>query len=168
VKTNHSSNPISSTNANQAGHVDGHQESILVPIDFSPESIAALREAASTAVQTHANLTLLNVVEGKALYRGNCTPDAQYKVQQSHARQMEQLAETVLPADITANLIVVDGDPAGEIKRIAEERHVDCIMIGSHQHRQHWFGSGTAKKVHDSAPCKVIVLRTLATAAIPA
>jgi len=169
MKTNHSSTANSSTSANPSGQVNGHQKSILVPIDFSPESVAALRDATCIAARTHAKLILLNVVEGKTYYRGNYSPGAQFKVLQSHARQMEQLAETELPANVAVNLIVVEGDPASEIKRFAQERQVDRIMVGSHQHRQHWFGKGTAKEVHASAPSKVVVLRSLATAAaIPA
>ena len=161
MTTNDSSNAVSSTNAKQPGHDDGLQASILVPIDFSPESVAALHDATSAATQIHANLILLHVVESKAFYRGNYSPGAQYKVLQFRARQLEQLAETELPAGIAANLVVVEGDPASEITRIAQERHVDRIMVGSHQRRQHWFGKGTAEEVHDSAPNKVIVLRGL-------
>jgi nucleotide-binding universal stress UspA family protein len=168
MKTNHAVHHMSPAPDNQPGNAHCDHGSILVPIDFSPES-AALREAASSAAETHAMLTVLHVVEGKTYYRGNYTPDVQFKVQQAHARQMENLAETVLPTGVTANLIVVDGDPASEIKRIADERHIGCIIMGSHLHRQHWFGSGTAKKVHDSAPCKVILLHPPANAAaIPA
>jgi len=163
MKTNHSSTANSSTSANQSGQVNGHQKSILVPIDFSPESVAALRDATCIAAQTHAKLILLNVVEGKTFYRGNYSPGAQFKVLQSHARQMEQLAETELPANVAVTLVVVEGVPASEIKRFAQERQVDSIMVGSHQHRQHWFGKGTAKEVHASAPNKVVVLRNLAT-----
>jgi len=169
MTTNHSSTANSSTSANQSGQVNGHQKSILVPIDFSPESVAALRDATCIAAQTHANLILLNVVEGKTFYRGNYSPGAQSKVLQSHARQMEQLAETELPASVAVNMIVVEGDPAIEIKRIAKERNVDRIIVGMHQHRRHWFGKSTAKEVHQSAPSKVVVLRSLSTAlAIPA
>ena len=101
------------------------------------------------------------MVEGKAFYRGNYSPYEQFKVLQSRARQLEQLAETELPASITAHLVVVEGDAASEITRIAQERHVDRTMVGLHQRRHHWFGKDTAKEVNDSAPSKVIVLRGL-------
>ena len=153
--TNQTSPSSSSIPTTQASNEPARH--VLVPIDFSVESVAALRAAASAAAKYHAHLTLLNVVECGTIYRGAEVPGSHRRLQQSHGRRLWDLVETVLPSSIEVDVIVGDGDPECEINRIAAQRHIDCIVVGRH-HRRHWFGGDTARKVAESAPCQVIVL----------
>ncbi len=153
MKTNHASTPTV-----QQASTGEHKKNVLVPIDFSEESVSALRAAVSAAGRANARLTLLNVVEEGTIYRGTEVPGSRRKMQESRGRRLEHLADTEVPASLDADLIVGDGEPGSEINRIAAQRHVDCIVVGEH-HRRHWFGGDTARKIADTAPCPVIVLK---------
>ena len=157
MNTNTSSN-TAPTRTVQQDTIGEQQKNVLVPIDFSEESVGALRAAVSAAGRANARLTLLNVVEGGTIYRGTEVPGSRRKIQESHGRRLEHLADTEVPGSLAMDLIVGDGEPGSEINRIAAQRHVDCIVVGEHHHR-HWFGGDTARKVADSAPCPVIVLK---------
>ena len=149
---------MKTTASSSSSTLPSHQKHILVPIDFSPESVGALRAAVKEAEKSSARLTLLNIVESCCVYRGQAVPAWNRRVRESHGQRMAILAETEVPATVPADLIVGDGEPPCEINRIAKLRHVDCIVLGEHQHHNWWGSASTARKVADSALCEVIVL----------
>ena len=163
MKTNNSSNLQVQT------ETSGEQPTnVLVPIDFSPESLAALRAAVSAAGRSNAHITLLNIVEQPLIYRGTEVPGSRRRLQESRGQQLEHLADVEVPASMTSDVIVGSGEPGYEINRIATQRNVDCIVLAEHQ-RHAWFGGDTARKVADAAPCKVIVLKGKdTTSSVPA
>lgn len=58
--------------------------------------------------------------------------------------------------------MMVEGDPADEIVRIAEEEKVDVIVMGTGKSimDKHLLGSVSEKVVH-SAPCTILLIRTV-------
>jgi len=68
------------------------------------------------------------------------------------------------PANYMVNFIemMVEGDPADEIVRIAEEEKVDVIVMGTGKSimDKHLLGSVSEKVVH-SAPCTILLIRTV-------
>jgi nucleotide-binding universal stress UspA family protein len=151
---------IPASKPSEETHRSGTQgQKILVPIDFSPESVAALRSAASTAARTNARLTLLHIVESGVVFRGSEVPASHRKLQELNGVRMEELVEQELPPSISAEVIVTSGDPATEIVSIAAERDIDCILVGEHHHHgwRRWWGGHTAQKVAKSAACEVIL-----------
>jgi nucleotide-binding universal stress UspA family protein len=73
----------------------------------------------------------------------------------------ETVAETRHAVDDHAETIVETGSPAEAICRVAEERSVDLIVIGSHD--RGWFSRlitpSVSKHLVDHAPCPVLVVR---------
>jgi nucleotide-binding universal stress UspA family protein len=66
-----------------------------------------------------------------------------------------------VPDSVTVESLVVRGDPAVEIHRIAKERGVDLIVIATHGWtgwRHLVFGS-VAERVLREAPCAVLSIR---------
>lgn len=57
--------------------------------------------------------------------------------------------------------MLVEGDPASEIVKIAEEKNVDVIVMGTGKSKidKHLLGSVSEKVVH-SAPCTILLIRS--------
>jgi nucleotide-binding universal stress UspA family protein len=70
-------------------------------------------------------------------------------------------ATSLRPRWSEVEVVVVLGDPAVEIVRIAEETPVDLIALGARAltHRQRWFVGSTSLTVARYARCPVLVVR---------
>ena len=142
--------------------------SILLPTDFSQCAESALPYAAWLARQMKARLVCLHVVE-TALppvgYAAVAEPmpvvDIGGQLEESATRELPKLGEREECAGLDVEEVIVHGDAAGEIVRVARERDIDLIVISSHG-RTGWgrmlFGS-TAESVVRHAHCPVLVVK---------
>lgn len=139
---------------------------ILVPIDFSEYSMAALRQAFDLAQTFGASIKLLHVVDENSPARSKAIPGN--VAVQSDLRELVQLAETELEqiksppgSNITVERRVQLGSPNVEIISRAEERFTDLIVIGTHGRTglAHWFLGSIAEMTVRKAPCPVLVTR---------
>lgn len=136
---------------------------IVCPIDFSPPSNAALKEAIGMAKQYKAELILVSVVEPivTGLMLSVYTYQQYVKRLKNTARdQLKALIAKHVPKGIKASAVVRTGDPADEIVRACKSRRADLVVIATHG-RRGWghliFGS-VAEKVIRLAPCPVLVI----------
>ena len=142
--------------------------SILLPTDFSRCAESALPYAADLARQMKARLVCLHVVE-TALppvgYAAVAEPmpvvDIGGQLEESATRELPKLGAREECAGLDVEEVLVHGDAAGEIVRVARERDIDLIVISSHG-RTGWgrmlFGS-TAESVVRHAHCPVLVVK---------
>ena len=151
-----STSPVLTVGPNVSGEprsvADIH--TILCPIDFTPESLAAFPYAVSLAQENQARLYLMNV-----------SPAPVYDFEKSSL--ITRLKALVPPE---ANLwcepkaFVESGDPADRILEQAEELGVDLIVLGIRPvstlagTRTH-LGTATAYKVVSHAICPVLSVR---------
>src|SRR5438046_10607725 len=87
--------------------------------------------------------------------------DVSEQLEDSAERQLPKLAESEEYADLEIEEVIVHGDPAAEIVRVADERRVDLIVISSHGRTglgRIIFGS-TAEAVVRHAGCPVLVVK---------
>jgi nucleotide-binding universal stress UspA family protein len=141
---------------------------ILLPTDFSGCSNYALPYAAAIARATKATIVCVHVVEPivpAVGYTGLAEPmpiaDISDQLQDSAERELPRLAECEECAGLNVEEVIVHGDPAAEIVRVAEEREVDLIVISSHGRTglgRILFGS-TAEAVVRHASCPVLVVK---------
>lgn len=125
---------------------------ILVPIDFSPESLAALPYAVSLAQQDDARLYLLNVA-GK-YQRGETLLDT----------QLRNLIPPKAHLFCEPKVFVETGAPAERILAVAEELGTDLIVLGVKRTPSIFEASShlpqaTAYKVVSQANCPVLTVR---------
>jgi nucleotide-binding universal stress UspA family protein len=142
---------------------------ILSPVDFSDFARGALDVAADMASHFGATLLLVYVVPAVAdLPRGvSILKEGEYE-RESHeaaSQRLLELAATLANKNITVRTEVGTANDVGmELVRIAEQDHVDLIVIATHG-MTGWrlipFGSVT-KKVVEEAACPVLVLRAKA------
>jgi nucleotide-binding universal stress UspA family protein len=130
---------------------------ILAPTDLSEPSFQALRKAMTLAIDSGAELTLLQVLPVAAANAAQ-TEEAQ--------RHLDDVVRDYAPPALTVSTLVRVGDVTGEILRAAKEEEFDLIVMATHGTtgwREFVLGSITGEVVR-MAPCPVL---TIANAARP-
>lgn len=139
---------------------------ILLPIDFSPSSQAALEMAADLAQHFHAELFLLNVIPMfPTTSLPDMIPEADF-IQQAREYAERHLAkcQAVLAAKgIKASSgVEVGNDIAGNIMEVIGRERIDMVVISTHG-ISGWhplvFGS-IAEKVVKLVECPLLLLRS--------
>lgn len=143
-------------------------QKILLPTDFSGCANYALPYAARIARATRATIVCVHVVEPVVPavgYTGLAEPmpiaDISGQLEDSAERQLPKLTECDDCAGLNVEEIIVHGDAAAEIVRVAAEQKVDLIVISSHGRTgfgRMIFGS-TAEAVVRHATCPVLVVK---------
>jgi universal stress protein A len=142
--------------------------SILLPTDFSECASYALSYATSLARAANASIICVHVVEPvmpTVGYTGITEPlpvaDISEQLEDSATRELPKIADFEECAGLEIEEVIVHGDAASEIVRVAKDRNVDLIVISSHG-RTGWgrilFGS-TAESVVRHAACPVLVVK---------
>jgi nucleotide-binding universal stress UspA family protein len=105
---------------------------ILVPVDFTPRSLRAVRAAAKVAATTRAKTTLLHVIER--------IDDGESGAFESFYRKLESAAREKMKAllapfgeRLPVRAEILYGKPVGEILRFAQANRIDLIVMSSHK-----------------------------------
>ena len=142
--------------------------SILLPTDFSECGNYALSYAASLARTFKASIICINVIEPivpTVGYSGMTEPlpiaDIAEQLEDSAERELPKLAECDECAGLDVEELVVHGEAASEIVRVAKERDVDLIVIASHGRTglAHLILGSQAQRVLASSKIPVLVIR---------
>lgn len=146
----------------------GKIRSILLPTDFSDCANFALPYATGIARATGASLICVHVVETVVPavgYSGMSEPlpiaDLSEQLENSAERELPKIAECEECAGLNVEEVIVHGEAATEIVRVAKERGVDLIVVSSHGRTglgRMLFGS-TAEAVVRHATCPVLVVK---------
>jgi len=141
---------------------------ILLPTDFSGCANYALPYAAAIARATGATITCVHVVEPMVPavgYSGLAEPmpiaDISDQLEDSAERELPELSDCQEFEGLKIEEVIVHGDAAAEIVRVASEEEVDLIVISSHGRTGFGriiFGS-TAESVVRHASCPVLVVK---------
>ena len=113
---------------------------ILVPIDFSPSSEAALRAAMGLAEQFHAEIYLLHAIPMLAITTGMEFPTTFYPAEEflegareQAKRKLQETVSLLSGAGIEANYsIEVGSDVVGSILMVMHREQTDLIVISTH------------------------------------
>lgn len=143
-------------------------QTILLPTDFSDCAQRAVPVAAEFAQLLGANVLCLHVVE-PVVPPVSWTPAGEPLPAADFGAQLDEAAARALPtftgveelAGLEVEQLVVHGEPAAEIVRVASERGVGLIVISSHGRTglgRILFGS-TAESVVRHARCPVLVVK---------
>jgi nucleotide-binding universal stress UspA family protein len=153
---------------------------ILVPIDFSTPSLAALTQAVHYTQAVGGELLLLHVVEGEPLrwYAADGLPEppsarfdptAQLLLpstpQRRVARDLSEeaawkLAALLPPQPERFRTLVTVGRAAEEIVRVARAQGADLIVMGTHGRRglRRWLRRRVTDQVRRQAPAAVLTV----------
>jgi len=145
---------------------------ILVPLDFSAPSDAALEYARTVATRFGASLHLLHVADDpyRALYSAEVyVPEVEGLREEILTDAARRLKERLQSSDIHELGATVDamvGRPAWSIVDYAESHDIDLIVMGTHGRggMSHLLMGSVAERVVRTAPCPVLTVRQSRTA----
>jgi universal stress protein A len=139
---------------------------ILVPTDFSEESLKAIRYAIRFAEQFAASVTLVHVFEPITYpvdmgYVPVAMQTHWDSLRASTTQRLEGLAKQELKASVQGDTIVRCGSAFNEIVTVAKDLNIDLIIIATHGYGglKHLVMGSTAERVVRHAPCPVLVVR---------
>ncbi len=140
---------------------------ILVPLDFSAPSDAALEYARTVATRFGASLHLLHVAEDpyRALYSAEVyVPEVEGLREEILTDATGRLKDRLQSSDIrelgaTADAMI--GTPAWSIVEYAGSHDIDLIVMGTHGRggMSHLLMGSVAERVVRTAPCPVLTVR---------
>lgn len=138
-------------------------ERILVPVDFSEHSQAAVRYAEELAGRYDAGLQLLHVVEVPTYPYFYVPPEEDYieSRKDQAAQALNDLAGEVLTSSVPCATHVVNGRSASEIVAFSEEHESDLLVITTHglSGLDRLLMGSTAEEVLSSASIPVLTVR---------
>ena len=128
---------------------------ILLPLDLEQSHLplAVVHEAAALKRHFQSEMLVLHVVKPLAFLADSQTASELFE--QAVAREQENLSKCLGPVmdGKPFKQIVVKGDPAREILRVAREENIDLIVMPTHGYgafEKFMLGSVTAKVLHQS------------------
>ena len=137
-------------------------KNIIVAIDLTDEADQVMTKAVELREHYEANLTLLHVVEpvGYA-FNGDLPLDLTELQEQVESKAKARLNDLGSTYGIGSDRqILATGRPGAEIRRIAEERGADLIVLGTHgRHGIQLLLGSTANSVLHGAPTDVLSVR---------
>jgi nucleotide-binding universal stress UspA family protein len=138
-------------------------QTILHPTDYSEGSRRALEWAVRLAHEQGARLLILHVelsLEPEQISYGEATTEPQPEAFQ---RELQHRLEQVRPTDpsLQVEYLLVEGDPAREILRVARERACDLIVLATHGRSglSRLLSGSVAEDVIRHASCPVVSVR---------
>jgi nucleotide-binding universal stress UspA family protein len=139
---------------------------IVCPTDFSEASHEAINAAGELAFHFGSELCVLHVVSPVPLVPMGAEPSGfnvslyERELEASSKRTLEEITYQLEWKDLNVRLIVLRGNAADEIVRVAEEERADLIVIATHGRTgldRLIFGS-VAEKVVRLAKCPVLTV----------
>ena len=141
----------------------GYQH-ILLAVDFSDQDDYVIQKARNLATLMAAKISIIHVLDNIPMpdtpYGTMIPLDAEttYAMLEAEKNRLKKLSE-VMAID-PARRWLVWGEPKQEIVRIAEQEHVDLIVVGSHgRHGLALLLGSTANGVLHYAKCDVLAVR---------
>jgi nucleotide-binding universal stress UspA family protein len=139
---------------------------ILAPVDFSAGSAAAFAYAKRLAEVFSASVEVLHVVQPPRFAMPLVTVEAQSLSFDAYARNVAsvELQEFLTAQRVGAHVSVTGrlefGDPAHIIAKVAAERGIDLIVMGTHGRTglSHFLVGSVAEKVVRHAHCPVLAV----------
>ncbi len=106
---------------------------ILIPLDFTAKNRAAAEMALQLAVQNHARVTLLHVVEAIDYAEDEETARFYDSLTREAVRRLSEFAEPFLEAGVPVREEVILDKRGPGIVAFAAENDVDLIVLSSHR-----------------------------------
>lgn len=142
---------------------------ILLAIDESKFSQAAVRSVTAMAAQPGTEIKVLNVVEPPSLLLGRemSGPDPEFEAVWNAVREeakalVGKTVEALRKPGVDVTPALEEGDPKSKIIDLAKEWHADLIVVGSHGRKglNRFLLGSVSDAVSRHAHCSVEIVRT--------
>ena len=134
---------------------------ILVPIDFSEQSIIALEQSYNLARLTMADITLINVIESSHILPFLSKKEEDPSIEKKIIKELEKLALDITKrVGIRVSTLVVRGKVYEEIQKAAKKLKTSFIIMGTNGNTgiKKFIGSNALRVIRES-PCPVITIK---------
>lgn len=140
---------------------------IVCPTDFSKPSLEGLRNALELVDRFNAELIVLYVIEPPGWSGLAYSPpvsnlmDITKALKEEAVKNLNKLQSEMIPDHVRFRLLAVEGKPAEEIVKLANEESAGLIVIATHGYsgfHRFVFGSVTERVVR-TAKCPVLTVR---------
>jgi nucleotide-binding universal stress UspA family protein len=133
---------------------------VLVPVDFSACSLAALDHAVALAATRRGTIHLVHVVDPIASGLGEVGPIATGVLTRFQDR-LTRLADSAQMRHVRTETHVAVGSVEDEILDMVDRYRVDVIVMGTHGHSGwgHLLLGGTTERVVRRAQCPVLTVK---------
>ncbi|MFC1785014.1 universal stress protein [Candidatus Neomarinimicrobiota bacterium] len=139
---------------------------ILIPTDYSDQSLRAVSEGYDIAQKFSAVLTLLHVIEEPippAYYLAGNEMNVDHIFKTTAKNAQEKLLQISKEAGIinNYNIKVIKGHVANSINRFASDNNFDLMIMGSHGYSglTHFLLGSTTEKVLRSSDCPILIVK---------
>lgn len=140
---------------------------ILAPVEMSAVSHHSLVAAAQLAHDFGGKMTILHaiglpvVMGAEPSFAHTLVPESVEALITQHTDNLERIVDKLHLRELTEEVCVVTMDAAQAIEKIAAERDIDLICMGSHGRRgvMRFLLGNTAERVLRRVPCPVIIYR---------
>ncbi len=144
-----------------------HPRRILIPVDGSPNARLAVQRVGSLLDAAQAEITLLYVAPLSRIDRSSyVSPEREAEWRAAHQLEAERIfaeanAELARQGLISHRQLMVMGDPAEEILKLADQIRADLIVMGARGRSGifRFLLGGVSRKVLDHAKCPVLLVR---------
>lgn len=127
---------------------------ILVPIDFSEQSLIALEQSYTLAREYHAEITLLHVIEDAGMLSKLFSKQQHDDLKKNVQKQLDKLAADVeKKSKVTVNTLVAKGSVYEKINEVAELINATMIIMGTNGDeglKKRFIGSNALRVVRES------------------
>lgn len=127
---------------------------ILVPVDFSEQSLIALEQSYTLAREYHAEITLLHVIEDAGMLSKLFSKQQHDDLKKSVQKQLDKLAADVeKKSKITVNTLVAKGSVYEKINEVSELINATMIIMGTNGDdglKKRFIGSNALRVVRES------------------
>jgi nucleotide-binding universal stress UspA family protein len=133
---------------------------ILVPIDFSEQSLIALGQSVNFARITKASLTLIYVIEDH-FHLPFVKPKEDKSLEKNIKKELEKIShETHLKHAVNTDFIIAHGKVYEEIQKAARKQKSSLIIMGTNGSvgLKRFIGSNALRVIRE-APCAVITIK---------
>ncbi len=149
---------------------------ILVPVDFSPHSRAALAHARHLAARYEADLQLLHVVDLPPYpyfylpLAGFDEPRRITELEKRSGEALERLAREASGPEVKCEKFVVSGRPASRIASFAAEYESDLVVLATHglSGIERLLLGSTSEEVVRTVPIPVFLVKSHGRSLLPA
>lgn len=127
---------------------------ILVPIDFSEQSLIALEQSYNLAREYHAEITLLHVIEEGGMLAKFFSKEQHADMKKNIQEQLDKLAiEEGKKAKLTVNTLIARGTVYEKVNEVAELINATMIVMGTNGDqglKKKFIGSNALRVVRES------------------
>jgi nucleotide-binding universal stress UspA family protein len=143
---------------------------ILCPIEFEPNSMAALEFASRIAQESGGRICLLHVVSWSAAAVPVDAAETLFETKQSATAKLHQIATEKLGEIVShETTITVASDAAAEVVRIASQWKADVVIMATHGRKglSRMVLGSVAERVVRECPCPVLTVRGQLAPVVP-